>query len=59
MLGISDLWIVSAYLLCIISAAVCMIYGVYNWNRGNENETQQLQEEDLWEKAEVEVEAKL
>jgi hypothetical protein len=31
---------------------------VYNWNRGNENETQQIQEEGAWAKDE-EVEAKL
>jgi hypothetical protein len=58
MLGIPDLWISCAYLLCILSAVLCVVYGVYNWNRGNENETQQIQEEGAWAKDE-EVEAKL
>lgn len=59
MLGIPDFWIVCAYILCIVSAVLCVIYGVYNWNRGHENEAQQILEEDEWAKAEEEVEAKL
>lgn len=59
MLGIPDFWIWSAYILCIISAAVCVLYGALNWNKGRENEMQQVEEESKWEKVEEEIEANL
>lgn len=59
MLGIPDFWIWSAYLLCILSAAACVIYGLINWNKGSDNEIKQIQEESNWEKVEKEVEANL
>lgn len=37
MFGIPDPWIVAAYALCLLSALVCVIYGVKNWNRGGED----------------------
>ena len=36
MLGIEDKGVLAAYLLCIASAALCVVYGVLNWNRGDE-----------------------
>jgi hypothetical protein len=33
MLGIEDWWVVSAYLLCIISALFCLIWGIIKWNK--------------------------
>ena len=36
MFGINDPWIYGAYLACIVSAAICVIYGLYCWNRGEE-----------------------
>jgi hypothetical protein len=36
MLGINDPQVWSAYLLCILSAVFCLIYGVNNWNKGDE-----------------------
>lgn len=59
MFGIPDIWISSAYILCILSAVLCVVYGIYNWNKGGDNEQQQVMEEQLWEKAEKEIEAKL
>lgn len=38
MLGLSDPWIWSIYLLCILSSALCVVYGLLNWNRGAEEE---------------------
>jgi len=58
-LGIPDFWIWSAYLLCILSAAACVVYGLYNWNRGNDDEHRQIEEERDWEATEQEVESKL
>jgi hypothetical protein len=35
-LGIQDPWIWLAYLLSIASSAVCVVYGLINWNKGDE-----------------------
>ncbi len=59
MLGINDPWIWSAYLLCIISAAICVIYGIMNWNKGAEHEKQDIAEEHAWEEEEEEIEEAL
>ncbi len=36
MLGIEDKGVLAAYLLCIGSAVLCVVYGLINWNRGDE-----------------------
>lgn len=59
MLGLPDFGIWSVYMLCILSAAACVIYGIYNWNRGDEDELKQIQEEKEWEKAEEKVQESL
>ena len=59
MLGIKDPWIIAAYLSSVLSALICIAYGVYNWNRGGENESQELSEEAKWEKDELSVEETL
>ena len=49
MFGLPDPWIWSAYLLCILSALLCVIYGLMNWNKGEEPTTpddQQWMEEE-------------
>lgn len=51
MLGIPDYSILAVYLLCILSALVCVVYGIYNWNKGGELEPQQIMEEEQWEKS--------
>lgn len=33
MLGIDDFWVWSAYVLCLASTGVCVVYGLYSWNR--------------------------
>ena len=35
MLGIEDGWVLAVYLLCIGSAVLCVVYGLFNWNRGD------------------------
>jgi hypothetical protein len=59
MLGLKDPWIISAYLACVLSTLICIIYGITYWNRGGENEANQIDEETSWEKGEREVESKL
>lgn len=51
MLGIPDASIWLAYILCILSAGACVAYGLVNWNKGAENESNQIQEEAKWENA--------
>lgn len=51
MLGISDGWVFLAYILSILSAVICVIYGILTWNKGDEP----IKQEDVqWAKEEVE-----
>ena len=57
-LGINDPWIWGAYLLCILSTLLCIVYGALNWNKGDEHEKKEIEEELAWEKKEEEMEEK-
>ena len=57
-LGIPDFWIWSAFLLCIASAVGCVVYGIINWNRGNDNEDTQIEKKEQWEIKENKPEAR-
>jgi len=59
MLGIKDPWIITVYILCILSALLCIIYGIRNWNKGAEKETTEIEEEGKWENNESEIEETL
>jgi len=59
MLGIKDPWILTAYLLCFLSALACVIYGIYYWNKGAENEAEEISEEANWGKNESQIEETL
>lgn len=37
MFGIEDKSVILAYLLCILSTLICIVYGVINWNKGSES----------------------
>lgn len=43
MLGIEDPYVAMAYILCLASTALCVIYGLINWNRGE----QRVEQEDI------------
>ena len=56
MLGIDDPWVLAAYLLCLASAALCVIYGLLTWNRGEEP----VEQEDIhWAAEEKRAEEEL
>lgn len=56
MFGIDAPSIWLAYLLCILSALLCVVYGLFNWNRGRE----EISPEDrLWLEEEKELEKEL
>lgn len=50
-LGLGDVWVAAAYWLSIASALLCLVYGIANWNRGDEP----AREEDVqWAREEKE-----
>lgn len=36
MFGLTDPLIYSAYILCVIGTLFCVVYGLINWNKGEE-----------------------
>ncbi|MFH0953228.1 MAG: symporter small accessory protein [Verrucomicrobiota bacterium] len=51
LLGIKDPWVSLAYILTILSSLLCVVYGLINWNKGEEPAKQ----EDIdWAKEEKE-----
>ncbi len=57
MFGIASTSIALAYLLCIISTILCVIYGIVTWNKGG---VKKLDEEDrAWLEEEKELEKEL
>jgi hypothetical protein len=51
MLGFQDFWVAAAYWLCILSTLLCVVYGLKNWNKGDEP----VKQEDVqWAKEEKE-----
>jgi hypothetical protein len=52
MLGLQDNSIFIAYMLSILSTLGCIVYGIFNWNKGGKDEARQIQEEQNWETAE-------
>lgn len=57
-LGIPDPWVWGAYILSILAMLLCVVYGILNWNKGGEDEKEQIEEELEWEKKEREMEEK-
>lgn len=52
MFGLDSFGIWFVYLLCIISAALCIVYGVFNWNKGADIDDDIVVDEELMEKDE-------
>ncbi|MCD4830850.1 MAG: hypothetical protein K8R02_03460 [Anaerohalosphaeraceae bacterium] len=53
MFGIEDKWVAAAYVLCILSTLLCVVYGIINWNKGGED----VKPEDVhWAQEEKKVE---
>lgn len=59
LLGIEDKYVAAAYILCVASAILCVIYGLVMWNRGGEEAQGQQAEDVRWAKEEKKVEEKL
>jgi hypothetical protein len=57
MFGIEDPWIWSAYLLCLLASALCVVYGLVS--RAFRKAEQPAPEEKVWAAHEKEVEEEL
>lgn len=49
MLGIEGFGVFAAYVLSILSALLCAVYGIMNWNKPPEDQTKEMDEESAWE----------
>lgn len=56
MFGLGDFWVSFAFSLCILSVIACVVYGVLNWNKGSDDETQQINEELAWQTEDGKIE---
>lgn len=56
MLGLQDKWVSLAYILCVISTILCVIYGIFAWNKGD---VEVKPEDKKWANEEDKVEDKL
>ncbi|MDG5815387.1 hypothetical protein QA601_09870 [Chitinispirillales bacterium ANBcel5] len=55
-MGIEGTGVLLAYLFSILSALLCVAYGIINWNKpGDENEKVEIEEEIRWEQHEPEL----
>lgn len=55
MLGFQDAGVMLAYVGTILSALLCIVYGIINWNRPKEDESLEIKEEFDWEKKDPEL----
>ncbi len=55
-LGIEDKYVSLAYILCLLSSALCIIYGIINWNRGD---TDVSNDDVKWVRQEEKIEEEL
>ena len=58
MLGLGDFSIFAAFVLCILSAIACVVYGTANWNKGDQSAKEKKLEEK-WDKTEKDMAEKL
>lgn len=55
MIGIPDPAIWAGYLLAILSLLACVVYGILNWNKGNESDFQDEEQDIRWEEMEESI----
>ena len=49
MIGIDDPGIYMGYLLAVLSLLACIVYGIMNWNKGEETEIEEIEKDLEWE----------
>lgn len=56
MLGLGDWGVSLAFLLTLGATALCVIYGLINWNKPSpEEEIKEIAEEEAWENEEIQA----
>lgn len=59
MLGINDPVIYIGYLLAILSLIACVIYGILNWNKGIEKDSDALEKDLAWEEKDEQIQSEI
>ncbi len=59
MLGLKGFWVPLGYILTILSAVLCLVYGIIMWNKEGTVAKKENEEEKTWQHDEVELEKKL
>ena len=57
--GFADFSVFLAYSLVFLSAAVCIIYGIVNWNKEGDVSVEENEEEKKWLKTEIEIDEEI
>lgn len=57
MLGMGDFPIFLVYALCLLSALACIVYGIFNWNKGADADEPQVEKE--WQETEKDISEEL
>ncbi len=55
MFGFGDGWVFAGYFLTLASVALCVIYGILNWNKPKEDLSREIREEAEWEQNDPEI----
>ena len=55
MLGLEGTGVFLAYILCILSALMCVVYGMMNWNKPAADDSKEINEELEWEKKDADI----
>ncbi|MBE0599131.1 MAG: hypothetical protein IH614_17945 [Desulfuromonadales bacterium] len=58
MFGLEGGAVPAAFVLTVLSAALCVVYGAVNWNRGGVTE-EELARQEIWDGEEKQIEDKL
>ncbi len=48
-MGIDDPGIYMGYLLAVLSLLACVVYGILNWNKGEETDIEEIEKDLEWE----------
>ena len=56
MLGLGDFWVALVFILNLASVALCVVYGIVNWNRDGEPTKKEMAEEKRWGKEDKKIE---
>jgi hypothetical protein len=59
MLGLGDFWVSLVFILMLGSVALCVVYGIMNWNKDGEPSKREIAEEKRWDKEEKKIEKHL